>query len=119
MKAFRESRFALFVSILACYLLERTAMSQAFMPPLGIHFRKCALKSSKSKLNVSFVKAFKYYALFFGGCIFNAEVQVQRLENLRGRFNAKVDHIRAQDDDESSYISFPGHISPYTDLNAF
>jgi hypothetical protein len=119
MKAFRECNFGLFVSLLGCYLLERSSMVKSFMPPMGIHIRKSAPKSSKLKLNAAFVTSFKYYALYFGGCVFDGEIQFQWLENLRGRFNAKVDHMRHNDDEESSYITFPGHVAPFTEENAF
>uniref|UniRef100_A0A914P785 Uncharacterized protein n=1 Tax=Panagrolaimus davidi TaxID=227884 RepID=A0A914P785_9BILA len=119
MKAFRECKFALFTAILASYLLTRNSLVKSFMPPMGIQFRKNDIKSTKLKLNDTFVRVFKYYALYFGGCVFDGETQLQWLENLRGRFNAKVDHMRSKDSDVSSYITFPDHLAPFNDDNAF
>uniref|UniRef100_A0A914YQ32 Uncharacterized protein n=1 Tax=Panagrolaimus superbus TaxID=310955 RepID=A0A914YQ32_9BILA len=94
-------------------------MVKSFMPPMGIQLRKYKQRSDKFKLNPFFVNVFKYYALFFGGCVFSQEVQIEWLENLRGKFNAKIDHMRSNDDAESSYVTFPGHNSPFNENNAF
>uniref|UniRef100_A0AC34G4V9 Uncharacterized protein n=1 Tax=Panagrolaimus sp. ES5 TaxID=591445 RepID=A0AC34G4V9_9BILA len=91
----RAGKFGKFVSLLAAFLTEENAFNLSFLPPLTLHMRESRPGKNKRILNSNFQKAFKYFSLYFGGCVMKSEVQNSFIENLRQKYNVKVQNYKS------------------------
>uniref|UniRef100_A0A914Q3L0 Uncharacterized protein n=1 Tax=Panagrolaimus davidi TaxID=227884 RepID=A0A914Q3L0_9BILA len=115
--AFINMKLGNFVSYLAGFLIEEEAFRISFLPPLGPHLRASNPKPPKRTLNNNFKTVFKYFALYYGGCILISDFKPFWLDSLRSRFNQKADNLKNKEN--AQYPSFAGLIPPFNVENAF
>uniref|UniRef100_A0AC35FG58 Uncharacterized protein n=1 Tax=Panagrolaimus sp. PS1159 TaxID=55785 RepID=A0AC35FG58_9BILA len=106
---------------LAAYYLSENAFFKCFFPKLDSETSKP--KSRKMILKTEYAKLLKYYALFFGGALFDHIPKMQNawMESVRTAMNAAVDrlhHVR-NTGKPIQYITYNGHIPPLNENNAF
>uniref|UniRef100_A0AC34FV93 Uncharacterized protein n=1 Tax=Panagrolaimus sp. ES5 TaxID=591445 RepID=A0AC34FV93_9BILA len=115
--SFINLKFGNFTSYLAGFLIEEDTFRLSFLPPLGPHLRASKPKPPKRVLNNNFKAAFKYLALYFGGCVLTPEFKPFWLDSLRSRFNTKADNLNNKEN--AHYPDFQGLTPPFNDENAF
>uniref|UniRef100_A0A914QS75 Uncharacterized protein n=1 Tax=Panagrolaimus davidi TaxID=227884 RepID=A0A914QS75_9BILA len=115
--AFINMKLGNFVSYLAGFLIEENAFRVSFLSPLGPHLRASNPKPPKRTLNNNFKTVFKYFALYYGGCILIPEFKPFWLDGLRSRFNQKADNLKNKEN--AQYPTFAGLVPPFNDENAF
>jgi hypothetical protein len=117
LKAFFNMKFGNFVSYLAGFLIEEDAFRISFLPSLGPTLRASKPKPPKRVLNDHFKRIFKYYALYFGGCILHRDFKPFWLDSLRSRFNTKADNLKNKEN--AKFPTFDGILPPFSVENAF
>uniref|UniRef100_A0A914Q0C7 Uncharacterized protein n=1 Tax=Panagrolaimus davidi TaxID=227884 RepID=A0A914Q0C7_9BILA len=115
--SFIKMKFGNFVSYLAGFLLEEGTFRISFLPPLGPNLRASKPKHPKRILNCNFKSAFKYFALYFGGCVLTSDFKPLWLDSLRSRFNTKANNLNNKEN--AKYITFDDLVPPFNDENAF
>jgi hypothetical protein len=91
----RAGKYGPYVILLTSFLIEENAFCISFLPPMTLHVRQSRPGKDKKILISAFQAAFKHFALYFGGAALTKSAQNNFIENLREKYNVKVQNYKS------------------------